>query len=70
MHGHCSVVINDPDFEFRGSSFSKGDEYIAGCATGSLGPSTQTRWKEVAINHHVTTVVDDLAKLAAGSSTV
>ena len=70
MHGHCSVVVNDPEFEFRGSSFSNGDEYIAGCAAGSLGPSTQTRWKEVGINHHMTTVVDDLAKLAAGSSTV
>lgn len=70
MHSHCSAIVNDPDFEFRGSGFSKGDEYIAGCANGSEEPSTQTRWKEVGINHHITTVVHDLARLVSGSSTV
>ena len=70
MRGHCSAIVNDPKFEFRGSGFSKGDEYIAGCANGSEGASTQTRWKEVGINHHITTVVDHLAKLVAESSTV
>ena len=60
MRGHCSAIVNDPEFDFRGSSFSRGDEYIAACAVGSKGPSTQTRWKEVGINHHITTVVNDL----------
>ena len=70
MRGHCSVIVGDPQFEFRGSGFSSGDEYIAGCAIGSHGVSNQTRWKEVGINHHITTVVHDLANLAAGSSIV
>ena len=67
MRDHCSVIVGDPQFEFRGSGFSSGDEYIAGCANGSRGVSNQTRWKEVGINHHITMVVRDLANLGAGS---
>ena len=70
MRSHCSVIVRDPQFEFRGSRFSSGDEYIAGCANGSRGVSNQTRWKEVGINHHITTVVCDSANLLAGSSIV
>ena len=63
MHGHCSAIVSDPQFEFRGAHFSYGDEYIAACAAGVEGPSNQTRWKEVGINHHITRVADDLANL-------
>ena len=68
MHGHCFEILSDPSFEFRGANFSYGDAYIAACATGAEGPSNHTRWKEVGINHHITRVVDDLAKLRAVSS--
>ncbi len=70
MHGHCSAIVSDPSFEFRGASFSYGDKYIAGCATGVERPSNQTRWKEVGINHHITRVADDLANLGVVSSTI
>ena len=63
MHAHCSAIVSDPHFEFRGAHFSYGDGYIAACAAGVEGPSNQTRWKEVGINHHITRVADDLVNL-------
>ena len=61
MQGHCERVVADPAFEFRGHGFSQGDTYIARCAAGVEGPGNLTRWKEVGINHHITTVVAQLA---------
>ena len=65
MHAHCATIVGDPCFGFRGVGFSFGDKYIGMCAIRAEGPSNSTRWKEVGINHHITTVVDDLAKLYA-----
>lgn len=61
MQGHCERVVADPRFGFRGHGFSRGDTYIARCAAGVDGPGNLTRWKEVGINHHITTVVMQLA---------
>ena len=69
MHAHCSAIVTEPLFGFRGDDFSHGDDHIAKCAIGAEGPGNLTRWKEVSINHHITAVVDGLAKLAAGPST-
>ncbi len=63
MHEHCSAIVSNPRFEFRGADFSYGDGYIAACAAGVKGPSNQTRWKEVGINHHITRVAEDLTNL-------
>lgn len=63
MHGHCAQVVSDPAFAFRGAGFSYGDRYIADCAVKAESPSNLSRWKDVAINHHITTVADDLATL-------
>lgn len=65
MHSHCATIVKDAEFQFRGANFSAGDSYIAECAVRKEGPSNLSRWKEVAINHHISVVVDDLAKLAA-----
>ena len=70
MHSHCSAIVTEPRFGFRGSGFSHGDDFITKCAVGAAGPSNLTRWKEVGISHHITAVVDDLATLRAGPSTV
>ncbi len=70
MHSHCKEILNDSSFQFQGSAFSYGDDYIARCAFMQESSSNQTRWKEVAINHHITMVVTDLAKFAAASSPV
>jgi Beta protein len=60
MHDHCaSIVVSG---WFRGAAFSSGDEYIAKCAARIEGHSNHSRWKFVAINHHITQVLEDLAK--------
>ncbi|MCY4005879.1 MAG: beta family protein [Rhodobacteraceae bacterium] len=68
MHDHCREIVNDAVFQFQGAAFSFGDDYIAKCATNQKGSSNLTRWKDVSINHHITMVTNDLAKLAASSS--
>ncbi|MGI9229890.1 MAG: beta family protein [Gammaproteobacteria bacterium] len=65
MHDHCKIIITDERFQFRGPDFSFGDEYIADCAVYKEEPSTLAWWKGITINHHITTVVDALAKLVA-----
>lgn len=65
MHGHCKSIVASG--KFNGAGYSSGDDYIAKCAALQAGPSNQTRWKEVAINHHITHVLGDLASLAAAS---
>ena len=65
MHRHCEEIVKDSTFQFKGAAFSYGDGYIAGCASGRERPSNQTRWKVVAINHHITMVVNDLATTSA-----
>ncbi|WP_156827150.1 beta family protein [Hyphomicrobium zavarzinii] len=61
MHDHCAVLASDS--AFRGAAFSHGDDYIAKCAVRSAPASNQTRWKSVAINHHITHVLEDLSTL-------
>lgn len=61
MHDHCASIVASANFS--GASYSSGDYYIAECAVRNAGPSNQTRWKEVAINHHITHVLDDLSTL-------
>lgn len=63
MHTHCAEVVKDPAFSFRGAGFSYGDKYIADCAVKAESPSNLSRWKDVAINHHITVVTEDLATL-------
>jgi hypothetical protein len=63
MHGHCASIVSSGTF--KGAGYSSGDDYIAKCAVRKVGPSNQTRWKDVAINHHITQVLDDLATLGA-----
>ncbi len=63
MRGHCDAIVNEARFAFRGASFSLGDKYIADCASYADGTGNSTTWKWVAINHHITTVADDLAML-------
>ena len=63
MHSHCASIVASG--KFNGTGYSSGDDYIAKCADRKEGPSNQTRWKAVAINHHITRVLDDLSTLGA-----
>jgi len=59
MHDLCESIVSSG--KFRAAGFSTGDKDIARCATRDEGPSNQTRRKDVAINHHITQVLDDLS---------
>ena len=61
MISHCKIIMDNPKFQFRGANFSYGDEYIAQYSSGGVKPTNLTRWKTVAINHHISTVVDQLS---------
>jgi len=63
MHDHCASIVESG--KFRGANFSFGDDYIAKCAARTVKPSHQTRWKLVAINHHITHVLADLSMSGA-----
>lgn len=65
MYDHCARLVKEAIF--KGGEYSYGDNYIDKCANREEGPSNLTRWKEVTINHHITQVVDDLAKLFEAS---
>jgi Beta protein len=65
MHEHCAHIASSA--EFKGAAYSNGDDYIAKCAKREVGPSNQPYWKFVTINHHITHVLDDLAKLGGGA---
>jgi hypothetical protein len=62
MHDHCASIIASG--RFSGAHYSSGDDYIAKCGARTKGPSNQSWWKFVAINHHITHVLDDLATFA------
>jgi hypothetical protein len=61
MHGLCADVVKSGFF--LGPAFSAGDEYIDNCAKKAVGPSNQTRWKSVGINHHIMQVIGEVASL-------
>lgn len=63
MHNHCASIVSS--VKFKGGSYSIGDDYIEKCANREVGPSNLTRWKRVAINHHITHVLEDLSKFVA-----
>ncbi|WP_244547464.1 beta family protein [Devosia limi] len=65
MHEHCAVLVGSGFF--KGNHYSYGDDYIGKCAVKKAPTSNLTRWKDVAINHHMMQVLDDLSNPVAGS---
>jgi hypothetical protein len=63
MHDHCDFIVSSG--KFRGAAFSGGDDYIEKCAKRSVGASNQPFWKQVAINHHMMHVLEDLSTFFA-----
>lgn len=49
--------------EFRGAHFSAGDRMICDCADRTSGPGNATTWRTIATNHHIATVIDQIANL-------
>jgi hypothetical protein len=65
MHAHCADIVSSG--RFRGAGFSFADDYIEQCSRRLKQPSNQPFWKQMAINHHIMHVLDDLAKPAAAA---
>lgn len=61
----CKTLVERP--EYSGSEFSWGDNYIAECAVGLMGPGNATTWRKVGVNHHLTLVVREIANLRRGA---
>lgn len=60
----CSGIMNSEDY--RGRAFSYGDEQIYLCGNNLReNMSNLGGWKQFGINHHITHVLDDLAKFGA-----
>jgi Beta protein len=63
MHEHCAALVGSG--VFKGNDYSDGDDYIGQCAIRKAPPSNLTRWKLVAINHHMAHVLNDLSTSGA-----
>jgi hypothetical protein len=63
MHALCDDVVKSG--VFSGPTFSAGDDYIHKCSKKTVGPSNQTRWKSVGINHHIMVAIREVANLGA-----
>lgn len=61
--GLCGLILSSG--QYHGATFSEGSAYIEDCHTGAAKRGNPTVWKWVATNHHITVVLDDLAKLPA-----
>lgn len=57
--GHCKTVIASS--HFLGSGFSRGDEYIANCASKIAKTGNLSTWRMVGTNHHLEKVVHDIS---------
>jgi hypothetical protein len=57
----ASSVSGNP--HYRGPGFSWGDKYIDDCANGSAGTGNATTWRRVGTNHHMVSVVRQIASL-------
>ncbi len=61
----CQTIIQRQ--EYCGRDFSWGDEYIAECASKSKGPGNATTWRKVGVNHHLTLLAREIARLRRGA---
>ena len=57
----CTDLVSRP--EFRGATFSDGDQEIQGKATNGGSPGNAETWRNIGTNHHIETVLDQIANL-------
>jgi hypothetical protein len=57
----CADLVSRP--EFRGATFSAGDQEIEGKATNGGSPGNAETWRNIGTNHHIETVLDQIANL-------
>jgi hypothetical protein len=61
MRAVCQKIVASG--HFAGAGFSAADDYIQRTANGSGGPGNATTWRQLNTTHHLTQVVNDLAKV-------
>jgi hypothetical protein len=62
MHGVYKAIANSRDF--AGEGFSNADSFIAnGARNPAAGPGNSTTWRQLNTTHHITQVVNDIAKV-------
>ncbi|MFN3931472.1 MAG: beta family protein [Brevundimonas sp.] len=61
--GLCTLITGAS--AYHGATYSAGSGYISDCEHGRVKRGNPTTWKWVATNHHITVVLDDLARLPA-----
>lgn len=49
--------------EYKGSSYSAGDQYIHDCAKNKATSGNMTTWRFVGVNHHVTLAAEQISKM-------
>jgi hypothetical protein len=59
----CSAIVKSK--MYNGPDFSAGDKYIFDCAQGIASTGNPTTWRWVGTNHHLVSVAQDVANLAA-----
>jgi hypothetical protein len=59
----CRAIVESE--YWRGADYSRGDTFIAQCAEGSGATGNATTWRRVGTDHHLTTVVRQLASRRA-----
>jgi hypothetical protein len=57
----CTDLVGRP--EFRGAAFSFGDQEIQGKAANGGSPGNAEIWRKIGTNHHIETVLDQIANL-------
>lgn len=62
MRGVYKAIVDSTDF--AGEGFSTADAYIAdGARNRDAGPGNSTTWRQLNTTHHITQVVNDIAKV-------
>jgi hypothetical protein len=64
----CKKLIESP--YYRGKNFSESDRYIWDCAHGIASTGNLTTWRWVGTNHHIESVVLEIANFFGSSSVV
>lgn len=62
----CRIIAAQP--EYRSPNYSWGDEFINTCGGGGGGTGNAVTWRQVAVTHHITLVLDQLAGLGVGAA--
>ena len=66
MVDHCNAIVASG--KYAGPTFSLGDKRIEDTSSGAEGCGNLSTWKQVGVNHHIETVISQLANLHAGST--